>query len=389
MRPRAESRVCKMEFNWLSNWARSWAFSASACAAAWRAFPVSASAARCWAMAAERSLAAWSAAACAACCWSKAAALAFSASACWRAAAALSFSYGIGAGLGFAFFGGFLVPGDFCVGVFFGFLLHGHDAGFFGGLHDFAGGGDDGFLVALARVDFFGVAELQFGLGKSGSGVFVGERDVRDANGVARFKEFERGLAVDAKDGVFDFGVGRGVDAAAKKLVAGVDVFDFAERGGTEYVFEHDGVTGLSDGKVRFGGDDHAEGLHVGDGFDFAGAILQHNFAEIYGSASRGDGPENVGEIFEAELGGFIEAEEFRINLGAAPLVLDSGFAAGLLHQFGALKIDLGGAGAAVVDGFGGPRNSFGRAGGRRERRRLTKSGSGQHSQNSNCHKIS
>src|SRR6266478_3914733 len=184
--------------------------------------------------------------------------------------AALSFSYGIGAGLGFAFFGGFLVPGDFCVGVFFGFLLHGHDAGFFGGLHDFAGGGDDGFLVALARVDFFGVAELQFGLGKSGSGVFVGERDVRDANGVARFKEFERGLAVDAKDGVFDFGVGRGVDAAAEKLVAGVDVFDFAERGGTKNVFEHHGIAGLSDGKVRFGGDDHAEGLHVGDGFHFA-----------------------------------------------------------------------------------------------------------------------
>src|SRR6266446_4600162 len=353
MRPRAESRVCKMEFNWLSNWARGGGggllrFLLHALGFGLGGFRLLASS--------------------------------------LGLLAALSFSYGVGAGLGFAFFGGFLVPGDFCVRVFFGFLLHGHDAGFFGGLHDFAGGGDDEFLVALAAVDFFGVAELQLGLGESGSGIFVGERDVRDAYRVARFKKFERGLAVDAKDGVFDFGVGRGVDAAAEKLVAGVDVFDFAERGGTEYVFEHDGVTGLSDGEVRFGGDDHAEGLHVGDGFHFASAILQHNFAEIYGAASRGDGPENVGEIFEAELGGFIEAEEFCIDLGAAPLVLDSGFAAGLLHQFRALKIDLGGAGAAVIHGFGGARNIFGGAG---RRGRLTERGHGQQSQNSSCQKIS
>jgi len=50
-------------------------------------------------------------------------------------------------------------------------------------------------------------------------------------------KSSKRGLAVDAKDGVFDFGVGGRVDAAADKLVAGVDVFDFAERGGTKKRF--------------------------------------------------------------------------------------------------------------------------------------------------------
>ncbi len=83
-------------------------------------------------------------------------------------------------------------------------------------MHDFASGGDDGFLVALAAVDFFGVAELLLGLGESGSGIFVGQRDVRNSNGVAGFKKLERSLAVDAKDGVFDPGVGRGVDAAAE-----------------------------------------------------------------------------------------------------------------------------------------------------------------------------
>src|SRR6266480_3795842 len=104
--------------------------------------------------------------------------------------AALTFSYGVGAGLGFAFFGGSLVRGDFCLGVFLGFLFHGHDAGFFGGFDDLAGGSYDGFLVALARVNLFRVAELLFGLSERGSGIFVGQGDVRDAQGVARFKKF-------------------------------------------------------------------------------------------------------------------------------------------------------------------------------------------------------
>jgi len=57
-------------------------------------------------------------------------------------------------------------------------------------------------------------------------------------------QKVQAGLAVDAKDGVFDFGVGGRVDAAADKLVAGVDVFDFAERGGTKNVLQHDVLPG-------------------------------------------------------------------------------------------------------------------------------------------------
>src|SRR5205814_9252130 len=64
--------------------------------------------------------------------------------------------------------------------------------------------------------------------------------------------------------------------SAADKFVAGVDVFDFAERGRTKNVLQHDGVTGLIDREIRFGGDDHAEGLHLGDGFHFTAAIFQH-----------------------------------------------------------------------------------------------------------------
>jgi len=77
----------------------------------------------------------------------------------------------------------------------------------------------------------------------------------------------------------------------------------------------------LIDGEIRFGGDDHAEGLHLGDGFHFTTAIFQHEFAEVYGAASRRDGPENIGEIFEAKLGGLIKACESCFNFRAAALV--------------------------------------------------------------------
>ncbi len=102
---------------------------------------------------------------------------------------------------------------------------------------------------------------------------------MRDAHGVARLKKFERSLAVDAKDGVFNFGVGRRVDAAAEKFVAGIDIFDFAESGRAENVFENHGVARLGDREIGFGSDNHAEGLHVGDGFYFTGAVLENNFA--------------------------------------------------------------------------------------------------------------
>jgi hypothetical protein len=115
---------------------------------------------------------------------------------------------------------------------------------FFGGADHFAGRGFHGFFVALAAVDLFGVAELLLSFGESGSGVFVGQGDTRDSNGVARFEKFERRFAIDAKDGVFDFSVGGRIDAAAQEFETGVNVFHFAERGGAENVFGGDGVAG-------------------------------------------------------------------------------------------------------------------------------------------------
>src|SRR5213079_2616836 len=82
-------------------------------------------------------------------------------------------------------------------------------------------------------------------------------------------------------------------------------------------VFEDHGVARLRDGKIGLGGDDHAEGLHVGDGFDFARATLEHHFTEVHSTAFRRNGPQNISQIFEAELGGFVQPEEFHFDFDA------------------------------------------------------------------------
>ena len=115
--------------------------------------------------------------------------------------------------------------------------------------------------------------------------------------------------------------------------------------------------------------------MHIGDGFDFARAALQHHFTEIHRSSLGRNSPQNIGEVFETEFGGLVQAHEFRLDLDAAPFVLHFGLAAGLLEQFGALKVDLRrAAGAAVVHRFGGARNAR-RDGARNSRGRLTARG--------------
>src|SRR5258708_1426673 len=80
-------------------------------------------------------------------------------------------------------------------------------------------------------------------------------------------------------------GVGGGIDAAAEEFVLGVDVFHLGESVGGDDVFQHDDVARLVDGEVGLGSDDHAEGLHLGDSFHMAAAVIEANFAEIDGAA--------------------------------------------------------------------------------------------------------
>ncbi len=171
------------------------------------------------------------------------------------------------------------------MGFFFGLLLHGHHANFFGGFDDIAGGRLHCLFVALGVIRVFRGGQLLFSLGECGKGVLPAAGVAGNANGIARFEKFARGLGIDAENGVFDFGVGGRIDAAAKKLVGGINVFNFAAAGDGDSVFEDDHVSGLRDGEIGFGGDDHAEGLHVGDGLDVGGAVFGHDFTKIFGAA--------------------------------------------------------------------------------------------------------
>src|SRR5579859_6135111 len=270
----------------------------------------------------------------------------------------LGFLTATGFRFGFAVFSGFFLRGEAGLRFLFSLLLDGHYANFFGGFDDIASGRLHHLFVALGVIGVFRGGQLLFGLGQRGSRVLAATGVARDANGIACFEEFARGLGVDAENGVFDFGVGGRVDAAAEEFVGGVDVFDFAAASDGNRVFEDDHVSGLGDGEIGLGGDDHGEGLHVGDGLDLSGAIFGDDFAEIFGAALSGDGPEDVGEIFEAELRGVVQAFKFRFDLHAVLLAFDLYFGAGALQEFGALEIDFCGTiGAAIVHGLGGARD--------------------------------
>ncbi len=147
--------------------------------------------------------------------------------------------------------------------------------------------------------------------------------------------------------------VGGGVGAAAYEIIFG---FNFFATGAVEWSAFHDHhVSGRGHGEVGLGGDDHAKGLQVGEGFEVRVAVLEGDFTEIYGTSLGGDGPEHVGQIFETEFGGVFEALELDFDLEVGLLAFDFRFARGTLQQVGALEIYFGGAALqSVVDGLGG-----------------------------------
>src|SRR5262249_42906037 len=253
--------------------------------------------------------------------------------------AALRFGGSISASPRFALFRSSLVRSNFCLGVFFRLLLYGHDAGFFCCLDDFARGSFNEFAVALARVHLLCVCELLLGLCERGTSVLVGERNVRDAHGVARFKKLERRFAVDSEDSVFDLRVGRGINSASQQLVTCCDIFNLGHRS-IDDVFEDHRIAGLVDGEIWFRCDDHAEGLHVGGGLHRAGPVFYYYSSQIVRSAFGKTRPQNGGEIFGANLGGFAQPEEFCVDFTTVAFFLYFAFPFGPRHELRALKVN-------------------------------------------------
>ena len=94
-------------------------------------------------------------------------------------------------------------------------------------------------------------------------------------------------------------------------------------------------------------------------------AVIELNFAQVGCASLRRDGPQHIGEIFQAELCGFIDAIKLSIDLHAAVLALYARLAAGAGHEFGAAEVNFcSAAPVAVVDRLGGVRDAGGSASG-------------------------
>ena len=227
----------------------------------------------------------------------------------------------IGARFRGALFGCSLVRIGLSLSIFFGFLLHRNYAGLLRGLHRVARHGDHGLGVALLPVGILCRLQLLIGFRDRGGGVFSGIRIVGDAHRIARLEEFDRRLAVDPENHVLNLCVRGRVHAAREQLVRGADTLA-ARR---YRVFEDHFISRLGNGKIRFGGHDHSESLHVRNGLDLRIAILDLYFAKVDGAALWRNSPQDIRQVLETKLSCLFHALKFHFDFDAIPLVFDSG----------------------------------------------------------------
>lgn len=85
-----------------------------------------------------------------------------------------------------------------------------------------------------------------------------------DSNRVPSLKQLARRVVINAENCILDVGVGRGLSTCTQQFIPGGYVFPCSAS--YDYVLEHNRVPRLVHGEIRFGGDDQAECLHVGEG---------------------------------------------------------------------------------------------------------------------------
>ncbi len=181
----------------------------------------------------------------------------------------------IGARFRGALLGCFPVGFGLSLRFFLGLLLHGNHASLFRGLHGVTGHGDHGLFIALATVGALRLLQLLIGFRDRGGRVLSGIGVLGDADRIARLEEFNRRLPIDPEDHVLNLCVRGRVHAMRHQLVRGADAFTDRIPG----VFEDHLISRLRNGKIRFGGYDHSEGLHVRNGLDLRGAVLDLHFS--------------------------------------------------------------------------------------------------------------
>ena len=180
------------------------------------------------------------------------------------------------------------------------------------------------------------------------TGVGLGSLGLRDAQGVAGFKKFQRQFGI--QNDRIELVTGGDVAAAFQKFILGVHRLDGPLGILADHVFEHHHVAGLPHRIIRFGGDDQSEGLKIGGDIHLAAMVIAHqNFAQVHRPALGRDRPQDVGQILVAESRGLFQVAEFHFDFDVALLALHFGFTAGLGHQIGAGEIHLGGSAAMLV----------------------------------------
>ena len=88
-------------------------------------------------------------------------------------------------------------------------MLYSHQTRFFRSFGCFLGGGFDCFLLLLLPVEFFRMEQLLVSLRQNRARVFVTGCDMRDANRIARFEQFQRSLWIDSENRILNVRVRR------------------------------------------------------------------------------------------------------------------------------------------------------------------------------------
>ncbi len=161
------------------------------------------------------------------------------------------------------------------------------------------------------------------------AGVRLGSFGLRDAQGIARFKEFQRQLGI--QNHRIEFVAGGNVAAAFQKFILCVHRFGSSLGILADDVFEHHDVAGLSNRIVRFRGDDQSEGLKVGGDVQLAAMVVaDQDFAQVHCAALGRNRPQNVSQILIAESRGLLQIAKFHFDFDVALLAFYLGLAVGL-----------------------------------------------------------
>ena len=171
---------------------------------------------------------------------------------------------------------------------------------------------------------------------------------MRDAHRVVGFVHLQRRTLVACDrvgDGVCTRSLGVGA-ARQQEVIGGYGLQNASGLVLADDILQDNHVAGFGDGEVRFGGDDHAEGLEGGSDTDIVLGACGEHFAEILRAPVGRDCPQDVGEVFVAEAVCRGQPLEVRFNGDAAALAGDFGFAFRSREQRCAGKANGGGSAA-------------------------------------------